>query len=306
VLLSAALGAPVYAGFAMYADVRAVRAALETFHWGAFAAAVGLAATNWLLRMAKWEYYLRALGVRLPLATSARVYFAGFSLSVTPGKMGEVVKSLLLKREAGVPVSRTAPIVLAERFTDLVGYLVLMALAGIGTFPRGRPVFAAALVLLLAVLGLASSPRFAAFAVRILAGVGPLRRFAPKAEAAFASSRLLLAPRRLVFPTAISIVSWFCECLGFFVVARTFGPSTSLGLATFTYAFSAIAGAVSMVPGGLLVTESSLGYFLDHYAGFEKGEAAAATLLIRLATLWSAVAVGSFALAISLRRRRNS
>ncbi len=314
VLLSVALGAAVYLALFLYADLPAVRRALADFSWAVFAGVLALSFLNYSIRFLKWERYRGTLGVSLPATASFRVYLAGFALSVTPGKMGEVVKSVLLKRETGASISATAPIVVAERFTDLVGYLLLMILGYLGhgllgasALDRGwLAVFATALVLLVVLLLLATSERaesLAAGIVRRLPIVGP---YAPKIEAAFASSRILLAPRRLLFPTAISVLSWGCECVGFHLVARAFGAQTDLGLSTFAYAFAAIFGAISMIPGGLGLTDGSLGYLLDHQMGLDRSAAAAATMVIRAGTLWFAVAIGSLSLLLSLRRGRGA
>src|SRR5207249_4789587 len=93
-------------------------------------------AINYLLRFLKWELYLRRLGVRIPLSDSFLIFLSGFSLTVTPGKVGEVLKSYLLREAHGVPMARTAPIVVAERLTDLVA-LALLAVVGVGTLLRG-------------------------------------------------------------------------------------------------------------------------------------------------------------------------
>ncbi len=314
VLLSVALGAAVYLALCLYADLPAVRRALADFPWIVFAGVLALSFLNYSIRFLKWERYRGTLGVSLSPADSFRVYLSGFALSVTPGKMGEVVKSVLLKRETGASISATAPIVVAERFTDLLGYLLLMILGYLGhgllgatALDRGwLAVFATALVLLVVLLLLATSERaesVAAAIVRRLPIVGP---YAPKIEAAFASSRILLAPRRLLFPTGISVLSWGCECVGFHLVARAFGAQTDLGLSTFAYAFAAIFGAISMVPGGLGLTDGSLGYLLDHQMGLDRSAAAAATMVIRTGTLWFAVGLGSLSLLLSLRRDRGA
>ena len=59
----------------------------------------------------------------MPLASSALVFGAGLSLSITPAKLGELVKSYLLREMHDVPAPQTAPIVVAERVTDLVALL---------------------------------------------------------------------------------------------------------------------------------------------------------------------------------------
>ena len=72
----------------------------------------------------------------MPLFDSLLLFLSGFALTVTPGKVGEVLKSYLLRESFGQPIARTAPIVLAERLTDLIGLLLLTLLGGVSTWMR--------------------------------------------------------------------------------------------------------------------------------------------------------------------------
>ncbi|MGE0327381.1 MAG: lysylphosphatidylglycerol synthase domain-containing protein [Polyangiaceae bacterium] len=133
VLFALLLGVLVYGAFVVYSGISAVRASLGGFHWWTFAAALGLATFNYVLRFAKWEYYLARLDVRgVPKLESFLVFLSGFVLTVTPGKVGEVFKSAVLAETHEVPMPRTAPIVIAERLTDVIAVILLIALGSVG------------------------------------------------------------------------------------------------------------------------------------------------------------------------------
>ena len=76
-------------------------------------------------------------------------------------------------------------------------------------------------------------------------------------------------------------------------------------MTTFVYAFASLAGAVSMLPGGLGVAEGSLTGLLAGL-GTPLPEAAAATLLVRAATLWLAVAIGVVTLLVGFPEHADS
>src|SRR5678815_72918 len=129
------VGVAVYVGFSIYADVGRVGDALRSFHWQYALYACLLAATNYAIRFARWQFYLRNVRVRnVSLRDSLQVFLAGFALTVTPGKLGEAVKAVLLRASHTIPMSKTAPIVIAERVTDLAALLLL---APVGVFDRG-------------------------------------------------------------------------------------------------------------------------------------------------------------------------
>jgi len=51
----------------------------------------------------RWQFYLSRQAVTVPIASSALVFGAGLSLSITPAKLGEIVKSYLLREMHDVP-----------------------------------------------------------------------------------------------------------------------------------------------------------------------------------------------------------
>lgn len=305
VILGVAAGVAVYVAFSIWADARSVGRALANFQWPIALAALGLAFLNYLVRFGRWHYYLKILGLSVPVGHSFLVFLGGFSLTVTPGKLGEAVKALLLRESHGIAAARTAPIVVAERLTDLMG-LLLLACVGIFTFkadPRFLLVGAGLIVFGLVVI---SVRPIATFFLRLSARMPGLRKIAPKLEEAYQTTAALLRPAPLVLGVALSTVSWFFECAAFWAVVHGFaGASVDLQAATFIYASMTVAGALSFLPGGLGVTEAGMLAMLGELAvGCGRSVAAAATFVTRLCTLWFAVIIGIAALLIFARRTK--
>lgn len=303
IALGTVLGALVFAGLSLYGDVRALFANLSTFAWSTFALALALSSTNYAIRFLRWQYYLRALEVRVPVVESLLVFLAGFVMSVTPGKLGEVFKSFLLWEARDVSLARTAPIVLAERLTDL---LALVALTAIGSlfFDQGALIAALAAGLVFAVIAVVSIRPLAEAALALAAKLPVIGRAAPKLREAWEALAILVRPGPLVMATLLATGSWGLECVALWAIVRGFaGAAIDLGPASLAYAASTIAGALAMLPGGLGVTEAGMAGSLQVLgAGITPPIATGATLLVRLATLWWAVVVGAAAL-LALRRR---
>jgi len=294
----------VYAGVMLYGDVARLRGLLAHYAWWTFFASLGLATANYALRFLKWQYYLRLLGVRgVPWTESLTIFLSGFVMSITPAKAGEVFKSALLASAHGVPIVRSAPIVVADRLTDLVSLIVLVAVGGM-YFPGGLlpALLASALVtgLMLFVL----VPPLGNWAIGLTEHFAIGRRFGPRLREAYLSLRLLASPRALVLPTALSLVAWACECLALWLIVRGLGGVASMAVAFFVYATATVAGAVAMLPAGLGGTEFTMISLLRGLSAGAVPEAmaSAATVLVRLATLWFAVAVGGVALLIFRRK----
>ena len=297
VLYAMLFAVAVYFAVALYTGFGKIGDSLSLFHPSAFAAACGLAFGNYTLRFFKWEFYLAKLEIRgIPKLDSYLTFLSGFVLTVTPGKVGEVFKSLVLFETHGVPMTKTAPIVVAERATDVIGIVVLIVFGSLG-FSGGLLWAGIGTALVLALIITVGNEKLSMALIGIVGRMpGRIGKIAPKLEAAYESLATLLALRNLLVPSLLSAAAWTLECLALWVILGGFGQSTSIPLATFFYATSTLIGAIVPVPGGLGVTESALMGQMTELGHVEQGIAAAAMILVRFATLWFAVIVGFTAL----------
>ena len=304
------LGIAVYGAFVLYSGVDLIAHSFGDFAWWTFGAACALAFSNYLIRFLKWEYYLGVLGIRgVPKGESLLIFLSGFVLTVTPGKVGEVFKSLILKEIHDVPVERTAPIVIAERVTDLIGVITLIALGSL-SLPGGLVWASVGAGLVAALLVFISSATLSARFLNTLPRLpGALGRGGAKIESrvsiALHGLRDLTTPRRLIWPTLLSIAAWSFEGIALWVILGGFNQHPPLTTTAFIYATATLAGALVPMPGGLGVTDGLLKGQMASLAHVAAPTATAAMLLVRFATLWFAVAVGFVALAL-LRARNPS
>jgi glycosyltransferase 2 family protein len=297
VLLVTLVGVLLYGLFAVYTGMSEIGESLAHFRASAFVAALGLACFNYLLRFGKWQYYLARLDIRgIPVLDSLLVFLSGFVLTITPGKVGEVFKSAVLAKTHGVPVERTATIVIADRLTDVIGIVLLILLGG-ATFPAGLPwavagVSAVAVGLLL-ILWQPPARRFCDW---LEGRRGKLAVFVPKVRHALDSLRVLARPSALPIPTLLSFVGWGAEGTALWLLLRGFDEPVPLPLSVVVYASATLAGALIPVPGGLGVVEGLLRQGLIGWGKVALGAATASMILVRLCTLWWAVVVGFIAL----------
>src|SRR5215470_14456838 len=228
IIVSVLIGLAVVIVLGLISDIREVGQSFGSFAWSTIPAILGFTLLNYVLRWLKWDYYLRRMGMQrgVDRGDSALLFTSGMVMAVTPGKVGEVLKSYLLKQINGTPISASAPIVLAERITDGLAMLLLMGF-GLTLYAPARPAFFA--LLLLTAAGLVAV-QFRSLMQRALAIVVHLPRgekIAPRLMTAYESSRELLSWRILLASTVISVVSWYGECVAFYYVLRGLGQPPS-------------------------------------------------------------------------------
>ena len=98
VLWSVLLAAIGYLGFALWSGWRDVASAVGKVGVLGVGIALSLSLVNYGLRFIRWQAYLRAMDHPVPWWPSLKIYLAGFALTTTPGKAGEALRGVLLRR----------------------------------------------------------------------------------------------------------------------------------------------------------------------------------------------------------------
>lgn len=276
-------------------DLRQVVTQVYGFRWIYYPLVLLLTLFNYLLRFFKWHFYLGLVGVeKFPLLRSAQLFLAGFPLAVTPGKVGEALKAVWLQKETGLPTSRGISVVLAERISDGLGVLILSTL-GVIAYPQYWPAFAFVLVGLI-ILILVIQIRPAALWLLDLGTKLPfIKRFSGGLKEFYEGSYSLFRPKAILIAVSIGTISWLGEGIGMYLILVGLGVTVgwgTLSIAVFVLAFSTVIGAITALPGGLGAAEASIAGMLTLLLALSRDTAAAATILIRFATLWFAVFLG--------------
>lgn len=301
IILSLAFAALVYFALTLYADAPKLAEAFLDWDWRWLPVVLVAVLANYGVRFIRWHYYLHVIGINnVPPRPSLLIFLSGFSLTMVPGKLGELLKSVLLKSHYDIPISYSASIVAAERLTDVIG-MTLLAAVGVSIFPMGVPALAFIVIALIVAIALLQSRTIAEKIIALLERLPLIGKFAPLAKNMYESAYLMLRLRPLLISVALSILAWFGECVALFLILLGFGqPATGLLLlqATFIYASASLFGAVTLLPGGLGATEGTITSLTQLFVNTSATIAAAATLLVRVCTLWLAIVLGGMALFI--------
>lgn len=295
VIWSVLLTALGYLAFSLWGGWQEVSAAVVRVGIAGIAVALALSLVNYALRFVRWQAYLGAMDHPVPWRASLQIYLAGFALTTTPGKAGETVRSVLL-RPWGMPYPKSIAAFFSERLSDLLA-VVLLALFGLTLYPEARPLVAAGAVCVALALALLAHPTLLD---RMQARVtGPSRPAALLRQllGVLHEARRCHRPGLLLGATALGLAAWGAEAWAFHRVLQGMGLEVPLAFAVFVYAVSMLAGALSFMPGGIGGAEGVMVALLMTQA--PAADAVAATVLIRLTTLWFAVAIGALALGAS-------
>jgi glycosyltransferase 2 family protein len=264
--------------------------------WEVVAAAVALSLINYGVRVMRWRSYLAKLGHTFPLRFLALTYVAGFAYTLSPGKVGEIVRARYYVPR-GVRLSEITAAFFAERLLDIVAMLALASLL-LTTATRFKGFLALVAVLVVGVLAAVSVLPWQTIAQRLAAtGRLPtrLRDGMVGLVSTLVSTRPLLRPGMLAAGFAAGLLAWGLEGAGLGLLGTIY-PHVSLPLLSAVGVYG-IVGGLSFLPGGLGSTEAAMtGLLVTH--GYSVSEGILLTLTCRLVTLWLGVCVGWIAMLV--------
>jgi uncharacterized protein (TIRG00374 family) len=291
------LSIAVFTGLAIYGDTKAIAGSLLVLSPLYWLATLGLILVHILVRLLRWNYYLRVLGVSADSRVSALVFIAGLGLIIVPGRVGELAKSYYLKRNLDIPIRLSVPVIITERIADVIAVLVL-GLWGLVFIPFGWAIIGATLVTLALFMIFLASPR----AVEVLVCLPILRRWEPVLRDSGQALRTLFSPKVTFVGLTSGCLAWFVIGLSFWLVLQGLGSGVSIPAAVSIFSAATLVGSITMLPGGLVSTEASMLALLQQI-GLTGAMASASILIIRICTLWFAVIIGFGALLYVQKRQ---
>lgn len=294
VIISIVIAGILYLAFTIYADFSNVINAFSKFNFLLLPILLFLSFLNYFTRFLKWDYYLGVVNVKMKKIDSLSTFMSGLIMSVTPAKLGEVLKSVLVKEITGEPISKTVPIILAERITDFLSLLII-AIVGAIVFDYGGDITIVVATFFIFLIFIISNKKIALPIISFFEKIPLIKKYIHNIHSAYESSYQLLRLKPLVLMTVLSLLSWGFECLGYYLILLNFNLDFGLLWASFSYSFSTIVGAISMLPGGLGLTEGSLTFLLVQKK-VPVNISVATTFIVRVVTLWFAVLVGIISL----------
>ncbi|MBN1680667.1 MAG: flippase-like domain-containing protein [Anaerolineae bacterium] len=296
---------------------------LDNFPLWLFVPILALKALNWSLRYLEWRYFLGVINVRTvwngnttaapspdePATIRERdsmiLWLSGLAFSISPGKLAEVLKSLILKNMTGTEFSRSAPVIFMERLVDGLAVIILATVSlffmagtldsGDVSIPYVRAVLVGCTLALLAAITLFQIKPLAHWVLDRTQAVPGIRRVHGGLVNLYEASYDLLKFRHLGWTTLLGIGAYFTDCIGFYLIMRGLavgGSWTLFTQATFILGFSVIVAALSAMPGGAGGRELTIGAMLTGVVGLSKGDAGTATFLISIFQVWVGVLLG--------------
>jgi len=296
----------IYSIFAFASDLNLVYKQLSLFNYQYIPIILITIFSSWLVLFLRWTILLKTQKINIPLKNSILIYFSGFTLSISPAKSGELIKSVFLKNKFNIKRSLTVPLILLERFYDVLGtsIVAIIGLSYLG--PNFLPLIFVVFVIIFVALWIFYSKNAFNKIIKFFNKFRFVQKYVVSLENAHNVIRESSNLKIGIISTSLTILYRFIEAIGVYFVLLALGIDVFefITLAA-TYSSSIILGSISMSPGGIGVTEASLGGLLS-LQGIEFEIALVAAIIIRFFTLWFAVITGFICLKLSNVLKENT
>ncbi len=257
-----------------------------------------LSLINYIIRFLRWHLLLRNAKIKIDVKDSMKAFFAGLSLTITPGKAGELFKASFVKKFTGVSRLKVIPITIIERVFDLTGFATILLLSILFSSFKGYNQISLYLG-----FGVIVGTFFIFFMLKnkkiirlIEKSILKIKQLRSKEEV-IKETMKDYSKMSFVFITMlilVSFVSWSFEVLALKIILNSLNQNMSLAEAGFVFGFSSLAGLLIFTPGGIGGFEGTSYSLLTMLFLIPASTATAATLIIRLTTLWFSVLIGIF------------
>ncbi len=267
-----AIGFVIYAALLVLVQTEDLIRNLQIYPWALLVPVILLKFVAWFCRFMQWHYYLGVIDAndKISRFDSVILFISGFTMAVSPGKIAEMLKSVVLKTKTGIPIARSAPVIIAERVVDGVAVIVLAFVAlvlagdGIDLGNYRYMIYLSAGLLAVGLVAVQIRP-LAYFGLGIIGKLPLIRRLHEPLVTFYESSKEIFLLRHVIPTTLFGMIAAVTDSIGFVIILMGFGVPYSelllLQCAVIVCLSSAI-GALSGVPNGAGVTEVSVGAML--------------------------------------------
>lgn len=276
-----------------------------------YALALAIILFSYSMRYPKWSMYLRRLGVNMPTRSGFMIYMSMYSMDMTPGRWGRAIVSYTINKRTGVKFARTFPAVVADIFTDFLGFAVLTDAMAVVV---GRFVLLSFFITFLLMV-----PFFFVYVQspfdyikkrfwKIRKKFNVLR----KLDVVFYTATLYFKHNRklgrssFIYSMSLTIPSMFLNGIALYATMMAFGVplnASYIPIVLFIFSFSLVLGMITGIPGTLGVTDAALIAQMQFFfpGVISLGLASAITIFFRIASVWFVQGFGFGSLLYTLR-----
>ena len=281
----------IYAIFLFISDYNIISEKISNFKINYLPLILLFVSASWIPLIIKWHLLLKNCEIHVPLKKNIIVFLSGAAFEITPGQIGVLIKSQILKTSFNIPRTRTVPVIFIEKMYDLVGAILASIIGIIILGIEPYLIIVAILVLAIIFFFMYYRPASKLFFKRIT----KTKFFSKYVENISEFDKVIQKSTNVKIATTcilLAVTYWFIISAAVYYTLIAFDINILDYLEVLAiYVTSVLLGAISFIPGGIGITEGSItGLFTLN--GIDVSTALILSIMIRIFTLWYSVGVG--------------
>ena len=298
IILMIVITIAIYAIFLFISDYQKLSEEITNFQIEYLIPILLLVTISWIPLIVKWHLLLKKNGINIPFRKNILIWLSGSALNATPGQLGGLIKSQLIKTLYDIPRTKTAPVVLVEKFYALAG-AIIAGIIGIIILGMDFNLVLFSIAILSVIFFLIYYRPVFQYGLKRITKFKFFSKYSDNIADSYEILRNSTGPGIASICIVLSISYWILVSLAVYLTLLAFGIEGTSFLKTISiYTSSVVIGVISFIPGGLGITEGSLvGLFT--LEGIDVSLALILSVIIRLVTLWYSVSIGFIGLKLS-------
>ena len=281
----------LYGVFLFFSDFNIISEQISNFKYEFLPLILLLVSISWTPLLVRWQILLKKNDINIPIKKSFLLFLCGMSMSITPGHVGELIKSQLIKTIYNIPRTKTAPIIFVEKFYDLTG-AIIASIIGIIILGMDTNLILISVSILIVIIFLIYYRPIFEFILKRVTKTKFFSKYSENISDSYEIVRNSTTPQISLISFGLSILYWIIISVAVHFILLSFGIESISVLKTISiYSSSVIIGAISFIPGGLGITEGSL-IGLFSLEGIDISLALILSVMIRILTMWYSVSIG--------------
>ena len=292
-VLVAAIG--IYAIFLFLSDFSIISEKISNFKINYLPLILLLVSVSWIPLIIKWHFLLKNSRINVPLTKSIAIFFSGSAFEVTPGQIGILIKSQLLKTSSNISRTKTVPIVIVEKIYDLIG-AILASVIGIIILGMEFYLIIIAISVLATIFFFMYHRRSSELVFNRITKLKFFSKYIDNMSEFYEVVKKSTNVKAATICILLALTYWFIISAAAYYTLIAFDVNLLDYLKVLAiYTTSTLLGAISFIPGGIGITEGSIaGLFTLN--GVDISTALILGVMIRALTLWYSVGVGFISL----------
>ena len=281
----------LYGVFLFFSDFNIISKQISNFKYEFLPLILLLVSISWTPLLVRWQILLKKNDINIPIKKSFLLFLCGMSMSITPGHVGELIKSQLMKTIYNIPRTKTAPIIFVEKFYDLTG-AIIASIIGIIILGMDTSLILISVSILIVIIFLIYYRPIFEFILKRVTKTKFFSKYSENISDSYEIVRNSTTPQISSISFGLSVLYWIIISVAVHFILLSFGIESISILKTISiYSSSVIIGAISFIPGGLGITEGSL-IGLFSLEGIDISLALILSVMIRILTMWYSVSIG--------------